>query len=296
MAARCWPVDALYVLGQESQGTIAAMDIGGTVPASQDGGRDGRKPTRWREELAGRILVLGAHPDDEAACGFLLQRARQAAVVVATDGAPVSEYFWGRYGSRRQYAAIRRAETTQALGLLGIADIHFLAHADHRFSDQQLHCGLHDAFQELSRIAQQFEPDALLAPAYEGGHPDHDSCSFLVHLVSGKLGIRAWEFPTYHRSSTGVVVHQAFRAPNGTEIELYPTPAELARRQQMIAAYASQPDICDYISAEAESYRPQPAYDYSCPPHPGLLNYEAWQWGVTGAELCAAFATCAARI
>ena len=40
---------------------------------------------------------------------------------------------------------------------------------------------------------------------------------------------------------------------------------------------------------EDERVRPQHAYDYSQPPHVGPLNYEAWQWGITGADVCAAF-------
>jgi hypothetical protein len=45
--------------------------------------------------LFGRILVIVAHQDDETACSVLLQRAREAWVVFATDGAPASEFFWG---------------------------------------------------------------------------------------------------------------------------------------------------------------------------------------------------------
>ncbi len=43
--------------------------------------------------LLGRVLVVVAHQDDEAACSVLLQRAREAQVVFATDGAPACEFF-----------------------------------------------------------------------------------------------------------------------------------------------------------------------------------------------------------
>jgi hypothetical protein len=36
-------------------------------------------------------------------------------------------------------------------------------------------------------------------------------------------------------------------------------------------------------------------YDYSRPPHRGKLNYEAWQWPVTGAGLCRAFQSVAGQ-
>jgi hypothetical protein len=35
--------------------------------------------------------------------------------------------------------------------------------------------------------------------------------------------------------------------------------------------------------------RPLPAYDYSLPPHTGQLNYERWQWPMTGNDVCRAF-------
>jgi hypothetical protein len=35
--------------------------------------------------------------------------------------------------------------------------------------------------------------------------------------------------------------------------------------------------------------RPQIAYDYSRPPHDGKLNYEAWQWTMTGEDVARAF-------
>ena len=43
--------------------------------------------------------------------------------------------------------------------------------------------------------------------------------------------------------------------------------------------------------AALERFRPQAAYDFSRPPHPGTLNYEAWQWPMSGADVCAAFRT-----
>ena len=36
-------------------------------------------------------------------------------------------------------------------------------------------------------------------------------------------------------------------------------------------------------------FRPLAAYDYTRPPHEGLLNYEAWEWPMTGAQVSAAF-------
>lgn len=241
-----------------------------------------------------RILVIVAHQDDETACSILLQRAREAQVVFATDGAPASEFFWGRYGSRDKYAAVRRTEALQALGVIGIEHAIFLQDGDSgvTFHDQELYLSLPSATRALAELAGQFKPDALVTPAYEGGHPDHDACSFLASAVGHSLSIPTWEMPLYNRSPNGTLVHQQFRIPLDGEIVFYPTELELRRRDEMLSKYVSQPDASQFVSAQVERFRPQPSYDYSQPPHPGPLNYEAWGWLMTGTELCSAFQSC----
>jgi hypothetical protein len=43
------------------------------------------------------------------------------------------------------------------------------------------------------------------------------------------------------------------------------------------------------FAGTTERFRPLAQYDYTKPPHPGVLNYEAWQWPITGSEVAAAF-------
>lgn len=248
-------------------------------------------PVGDTRSLFGQILVLVAHQDDETACSVLLQRARQAWVVFATDGAPASEFFWRGYGTRDQYAAARYAEAVQSLGVIGIPEAIFLQDpANHApFHDQELYRSLTSAITALEDLAGRLKPDALVTPAYEGGHPDHDACSFLANVIADNLSIPVWEMPLYHRSPDGALVHQEFRIPVGGEILLRPSQSELLLRDQMLSKYISQPDASKFVSALVERFRPQPGYDYSRPPHPGALNYEFWGWPVTGFELCAAF-------
>jgi len=246
------------------------------------------------EALLGKVLVVVAHQDDETACAAVLQRAREAKVVFATDGAPDSEYFWGRLGSRQKYASVRRAESLESLAVIRLAEPVFLEYPSRHipFRDQELYCCLPDALEALENIVHSFKPNALLAPAYEGGHPDHDACSFLVHTVGRRLFIPTWEMPLYYRSSTGDLVYQKFRDSLGSEVMAILTETELRRRGQMLEKYVSQPDASTFVSAPAECYRPQPNYDYSLAPHCGPLNYEVWGWRMTGADLCMAFQSC----
>lgn len=240
--------------------------------------------------LLGKTLVLIAHPDDEAVgCGALLQRMREAVVVFATDGAPHDRYFWDKCGSREAYAELRRQEARAALGLARVLHIEFLQTMEGYVTDQELFRRLRPAWKALSALAGRYRPQALLTLAYEGGHPDHDSCSFLTSLLARGLSLPAWEMPLYFRKSDGAALCQQFRNMNGTEVSLDPTAEERKTKHAMLAAYASQGEVLKQFSQASEWFRPQAAYDYSRPPHQGVLNYEAWGWPIKGAEVSAAF-------
>lgn len=245
------------------------------------------------ESLLGRTLVLVAHPDDEAAgCGVLLQRMRDPMVLFATDGAPRDDYFWRQFGSRQAYAATRRAEAREAVAIVGVRHFEFLAvpHTGEPFVDQELYLAIPDALRALEAVLERRRPEALLTLAYEGGHPDHDTCNFLASVMVRRRGLPVFEMALYHRSDDGSSVHQEFRLPNEREIIVEPTPEELDRKHRMLAAYVSQHLTLDFFTSDVERFRPLVAYDYSHPPHPGTLNYEAWQWPMTGSDLVRAFA------
>ena len=249
------------------------------------------------DALSGRTLVLVAHPDDESvSCGALLQRIAEPIVAIATDGAPRDEFFWGKAGSRRGYARLREQEIYDALALAGVSEIVLLAHnAGPRelFVDQELHRAIPEAIDELAAMIRRYRPDGLVTTAYEGGHPDHDVCSFLAAVLGKQYSLPVWEFPLYHRRPPAAMVFQRFLFVSGREEDetvLEIRPEEMRIKRQMLAAYGSQHPFLGEFDSALERFRPQHAYDYSHPPHPGRLNYEAWQWPVTGEEVCDAFA------
>ncbi|MDP9269185.1 MAG: PIG-L family deacetylase [Acidobacteriota bacterium] len=236
--------------------------------------------------LLGRTLVLAPHPDDEAVgCGTLMQRMRQPIVAFLTDGAPQSRYFWARHGTRRAYADFRRRESESALALIGIER----SLSCEGVTDQELFHNLEHAQRWLDAAIENARPEALLATAFEGGHPDHDACSLLACIAGRRHALPVWEFPLYHRSVDGVVVNQQFREVNGSEIVIEPVAAEWDKKLRMFSEYGSQREVLQHFLAATERFRPLAEYDYTAPPHPGVLNYEAWQWGITGGELAAAF-------
>jgi LmbE family N-acetylglucosaminyl deacetylase len=249
--------------------------------------------------LLGTSLIVLAHPDDECVTyGALLQRMADPTVLFLTDGAPRDSYFWQRYGSREAYAGLRQQEARQALALVGVHRVQFAAAngngcaASEVLIDQELFRVLPAAWRVLAEAIERLRPHALATLAYEGGHPDHDSCNLLVALAARSFGLPAWESPIYNRARESDADHprpQAFIQENGTEIDVCPTAEELARKREMWRAYSSQGDFLRFFSPERETVRPLAAYDYSQPPHPGKLNYEHWQWPMTGQQVSTAF-------
>jgi LmbE family N-acetylglucosaminyl deacetylase len=263
----------------------------------------------WKRELTGRTLLVVAHADDESvAFGALLQKMREAVVVIVTDGAPRDEYFWGRFGSRDNYRAVRREEARRATELAGVCELALLAVEDERLEDQRLFLNLGAAWARLERLAERVRPEAIATLAYEGGHPDHDSCSLLAARLGERLAVPVWEAPVYWRENGGAVHSaagdggqlrageegtlrvQRFIRESGDEVGVEMSEAELERKLAMCAEYRSQGNFLRTFDVRREVLRPQVKYDYTKAPHVGRTNYEQWQWWMSAREVCAKFA------
>ncbi|HVZ15872.1 MAG TPA: PIG-L family deacetylase [Terriglobales bacterium] len=237
--------------------------------------------------LLGRTLVLVAHPDDEAVgCGALLQTMEEPLVIFATDGAPRSECFWKNFNSREEYAQARAMEAKHALAAAGVQHWHWLC-ANDCIVDQELYQNLDRAYDDLLVMIDAEMPTAILSMAYEGGHPDHDACSFLASQAANELGIEIWEMPLYHRQEPKLMRQRFLDAESAEELDI--DREELVCKMNMFAAYDSQAEVLREFLPYVERFRPMKAYDFNQPPHSGQLNYEAWQWPMKGADLCRAF-------
>lgn len=241
--------------------------------------------------LLRRSLLIVAHPDDESVgAGVLLQRIQDPCVVFCTDGGPRDSYFWQSYGGRENYVTVRGQETETAMRIAGVKRTAFL-----NFCDQELHRNLRSALNELNELAREFRPDALLTHAYEGGHPDHDSCAFLAYLLGSQQRIPVWEMPLYHRTGEGIRRQQFLQPTNDTAL-LRGTAGELDTKRNMVRAHASQSQALKGFDLKCERFRPQASYDFWNPPKAEVINYEAWRWPLTAEQVCAAFATLLPKI
>src|SRR5205823_1243644 len=108
---------------------------------------------------------------------------------------------------------------------------------------------------------------------------------FLGHELGRELRLPVWEMPLYHRDQEGVTQRRQFPSKSGEEVVLQLTAKELECKQHMVDEYKSQHHSIRDFPLAPERFRVQPKYDYSRPPHAGTLNYEAWGWPMTGAQV-----------
>jgi LmbE family N-acetylglucosaminyl deacetylase len=241
-----------------------------------------------------RVLLLVPHPDDEVVgCAVAIRRARAQAIRISalylTTGvpAPASVWPWRRDG-HRQRVDRRRAEAREAAARLGLEP---LAFSD--WPSRELKVHLSEAEALVARHLEEAAPDEIWAPAYEGGHQDHDVTNFLASLFRARAPVL--EFSEYN-AAHGV---RSNRLPveTGAETVLWLTNAEASWKRELIRAYRSESANLGHVRCTREVFRPLPSHDYRRPPHPGRLFYERFQWiplrhprvdFTSSAEVCAA--------
>jgi LmbE family N-acetylglucosaminyl deacetylase len=225
------------------------------------------------------VLVVAAHPDDEViGASFVLTHAKDAYVLHVTDGAPADPGLWSPLAppSRSGYAALRRAESLEALALAGLPSgrVHSLG-----FADQELCACLPALIARMRAAIATIAPDVVVVHPYEGGHPDHDATALAVHVAVGAFGPPLVEMTSYHRRD-GALRTGAFLPLPIPVVERAAPP----QKRAMLDRFASQAGVLAPFRAGRELYRRAPPYEFRLPPHPGTLHYETLGWPMTGAR------------
>jgi LmbE family N-acetylglucosaminyl deacetylase len=223
-----------------------------------------------------RTLIVVAHYDDETigAAAELLRNPGSVTLLYATNSGPRASRYWEPRGfsSSEAYAAARRAELECALAGLPVRNIRVLPVPD---QEAVYHLeNLVQAIQEESPHADQ-----ILTHAYEGGHPDHDTCALACQLAGS--GLPLLEMPYYRSPQTGeldapFVACRFLQNPlaGATQLlELNPEESEAKRR--MLACFQTQSGVLERFTNFAfETRRVSPPIHLATPPHPGTLYYE----------------------
>ena len=237
-----------------------------------------------------RVLVVVAHPDDEAiGAGAVLRGFPNVTIVHVTDGAPLDGEYAARkgYESREAYAEARRHEVVAALNVIGLPQDRIrslgLVDGEAAFHLVELCHKVADLFDEL-------QPDVVLTHPYEGGHSDHDSTAFAVHLAAGMLLTQGQKAPiileltSYHNYQGKRRVFSFLPFKSSRIRTVYLTPEDRRVKKEMFEQFTSQLPVLDKFPLEVERFRQAPRYLFTVPPHEGQLDYERLCRRITGAE------------
>lgn len=140
-----------------------------------------------------RVLVLAAHPDDEAlgcagSLALLHEAGAQIAVVFATDG----EATRGADLPATEVGRRRRAEAIAACAALGVDDVRFVG-----LPDGRLPARVEDLATYLMEAVAGFQPDGIMLPWFLDGHPDHAAVGDALIRVPLDPQVELWGYETW---------------------------------------------------------------------------------------------------
>jgi LmbE family N-acetylglucosaminyl deacetylase len=230
------------------------------------------------------LLFLLAHQDDEVfvAPRILYERRRGAdiRVIYLTTGAP----------NLRQ-TQIRNEESRVALQQLSVGKEHiFFLGSEFNIPDGRLVNKLEKCFATLINAVEGESYDEIYAPAWEGGHQDHDA-SFLIGLaLAQRLGIEAnfWQFYLYNGHNTRGRFFRVFH-PLSTGLERRERALDLAEAltvARSILAFKSQKKtwfglapqtLFHFLFVRTEVFQRGGPSQLLTPPHSLPLLYERYK-------------------
>jgi LmbE family N-acetylglucosaminyl deacetylase len=244
-------------------------------------------------ELGGdppRVLLIVAHPDDEAiGAGVLLSGLPDVTIVHVTDGAPRDNRVAKRRGfpNRDAYAEARRTEVLDALRVVGVDEsrVRCLGMVDGETTLRMV-----ELCHRVIDLLIELDPEIVLTHPYEGGHTDHDTTAFAVHLACGILrreGVPApviLELTSYHNRNGKRVRSQFLTRKNVPVRSLELTPEDQLLKIRMFEQFVSQRECLMAFPVTAEKFRVAPRYSFTAPPHEGELDYERYCAAICGEE------------
>jgi LmbE family N-acetylglucosaminyl deacetylase len=236
-------------------------------------------------------LYVLAHQDDEYGCAPQIARdaaaGRRAVVVYLTDGSTplVAEM-------------VRTAESRAVLGALGVAldDVRVIG-ATLGIGSEALPERLEHAYAallELARALGPARPLRIYAPAWEGGHPDHDATHLAAARLARELGVsEIYEIALYNGYRRRGPFYRVLSFCDGAHVGDAAGPrlsmAEVVRYGLLCWHYPSQRRTWAGLFGGAfarlalrrrHAIRRVPSNRSRSRPHPGSLYYER-RWGLS---------------
>lgn len=152
-------------------------------------------------------LILLPHQDDET---FIFAFINQ---ISKTDA--LNQFVFLTQSPNTDIGIRRNSESQNYLNFLGIdyKNIFFLGD-DLKVVDSELIFKLDSVLQKLLTLLEGEKRVHIYAPAYEGGHIDHDATFLIAYRLSQKLNTTLILYPTYNGISTSGKFFRVMKAPN----------------------------------------------------------------------------------
>ena len=233
-------------------------------------------------------LIVAPHPDDECigAAVWLRRHRESVRILHVTDGSPrdMDDARAAGFSSREAYADTRRSELYSALAVAGITPDRCYSFD---FVDKETYLHLPEFLEKMTVLIEELRPALVLSPAYEGGHPDHDSTALAVAMARDRLNrsFQHREYRLYHAGPDGSMRTNDFLPDDRVPAEVdFLSPEEREIKSRMLSCFETQAHVVRLFTLENELFRDAPRYNFTFPPHDGPLLYERWGWPITGEE------------
>jgi len=238
-------------------------------------------------------MVVVAHPDDETiALGARMGRFHEAHFVHITDGAPRNGEDSRSHGFS-ELGDYRQARAQELAQMFAMAGLYLVSRSSLNFPDQEASLNLAEITRQLVPHIEHHQPDVIFTHPYEGGHPDHDACTFAVHHAVELYRERGGKRPlileaTFYNAGPKGFGSGKFLDAQGAmpKVRYELSPVERQRKHALIACFTTQQDTLKGFQDATEQYRIAPVYDFSSKPHEGEVLYERYPWGMKSDRFC----------
>ena len=236
-----------------------------------------------------KTMVVVAHQDDEViGLGGRLPRLKSDVLIVhVTDGAPrdLKHAIEAGFSIREQYAAARQDEVREALSIAGLD-------ADQSITigcpDQEATLEMVSVTRRLIELLDAYKPEIVVTHSYEGGHTDHDATAFAVQgawrmleQAGAKVPV-VLEMTSYHLRTGDRTYFEFLPWTEGEVWTVTLSQAERELKREMFRRFRSQWSVVRRFPLQVERFRQAPAYDFTLPPAPGVLDYERFDVPLRG--------------
>jgi LmbE family N-acetylglucosaminyl deacetylase len=127
-----------------------------------------------------RVAVLAPHPDDEVLGCTSVLLEHDVIVVHVTEGVPASV-------AGDEAVALRAARDLESRGACVELGVQVERFVTLDAPDQEVWCRTSEVASALTELLSSLECDAVYAPAFQSGHPDHDGLYVAAQLARSAL-------------------------------------------------------------------------------------------------------------